>query len=162
MPEWWVMPRLDLTPNWASLSGGFVQCTTYTTIQSHPETALSGPSGKKSYPLSGAEETKGRMNLIASDSLDPMYHMFRVTGIQTTWFWPQSSNLLHKEVISVSQSLMFLTTGCFLPVVLLAECVCKGWAETRAGKAFESQPAGNLKTKGLQTDIICNSGLSSC
>ena len=74
------MPRLDLTPNWASLSGGFVQCTTYTTIQSHPETALSGPSGKKSYPLSGAEETKGRMNLIASDSLDPT-----VSYVQGNW-----------------------------------------------------------------------------
>lgn len=92
--------------------------------------------------------------------------MFRVSGIQTTCFWPQHCNLLQKEVISVSQSLVFLTTAvsCLLclPVVLLTECACKGWAEPRAGEAFESQPGRNLKTKGLQTDIICNSGLSSC
>lgn len=150
MPEWWVMHRLDLNPYYAPLSGSSVQCTTYTTIQSHPETTV-WPFRKEIRPLSEVEEIKGKESLIASDGLAPSYQTFRVTGIQTTCFWPQSSNLLCKEVVSICQSLVFLTTGCFLPivlaVVLLTECACKGWAEAWAGESFWKPARRNLGDK---------------
>lgn len=78
---------------------------------------LFGPSGKESDPLSEVERIKERVNLIASDSLGPIVPCIQGNGIQTPYLWPQSGNLLLEEVISVSQSLVFLTTGCFLPIV---------------------------------------------
>lgn len=156
--------------HWISLLGPLCQAALCNIQPVLPHKAtlrqLSDPSGKKSDHLSEVEGIKDRVNQLHQTSSAPSCRAFKVTGIQTTCLWLQSSNLLLKEVISVFQSLVFLTTGCFLPIVSPCSSTCRmcpqrmGWI--MGWESFESQPGGNLKTKGLQADIICSLGLSSC
>lgn len=74
-------------------------------------------STKEIRPLSEVEGIEESVNLIASDISGPMRPHAQGNGVPNYCLWLHSSNLLLKEVISVFKSLVFLTAGCFSPIV---------------------------------------------